>query len=150
MHKKTKRLFSKSDLGFTLIELLIVIAIIGILASVVLVSLSVSRTKAQLSAFKGEVAGAAAGFTLACENSFAALQTAIVAANTASKIVEYVNVNPGNGTTPRTASCGTAGSVRFNITANTSADSLNALCESSTDPTTSVTESGAWFLPTCR
>ena len=44
---KTLRLKIKKTLGFTLLELLIVIAIIGILITIVLVSLSASRQKAQ-------------------------------------------------------------------------------------------------------
>lgn len=113
----------KNKQGFTLIELLIVIAIIGILASVVLVSLSSARTKAQVANYKSQVASMQAGTIIACDGaSGSALANNAIPVPTNAGLV--VNVTAAN--------CGPTGDGSFSVTVTNGPSACTATTYSQT------------------
>jgi prepilin-type N-terminal cleavage/methylation domain-containing protein len=69
---------SKNKKGFTLVELLLVMAIIGILAGIIFISIGPARKRARITAFKKAMQDVATAATL-CIDSGSDLNTKIVA-----------------------------------------------------------------------
>ena len=110
----------KQKKGFTLVELLIVIAIIGILASIVLVNLSGERNRAKDAEFKSGASSLQKAYIVECSNEANAGDSPTTLVTSPSTVASATDGGSG---------CGSDGSFSVTVTPNAG---VSATCTGAT------------------